>query len=115
MNDRFGLNKHQSKRNQRNQHSRRNQRRERERLEDKDKAKTKVKDAREKKEQPRKRRRGEPDAPFTRHDLVPNKQELRNDTEDVEVHAKGEEEVPELEDLVERRRACAKGHHRWVA
>lgn len=84
------------------------------RIEDTDKAKTKVKDDRERKEQPIKKRLGEPDAPLTRHDLVSNKQELRDDAEHVEVHAKGEEEVPELEDLVERRRACTEGHHRWV-
>lgn len=30
------------------------------------------------------------------------------------MHAEGEEKVPQLEDLVEWGRACAKGHYSWA-
>jgi hypothetical protein len=40
------------------------------------------------------------------HDIVAHEQELRDDTEDVEMDAESEEEVPELKDLVQGR--CAR-------
>jgi hypothetical protein len=43
------------------------------------------------------------------HDIVSHEEELCDNTEDIEVDPEGEEEVPELKDLVERRCAGAKG------
>lgn len=43
--------------------------------------------------------------------VIPHHIDLRDNAEDIEVRAKSEQEVPQLEDLVERRRASAQSHH----
>ena len=47
------------------------------------------------------------------HEFVADQVQLRNDANDVKMDAPGKQEIPELHNLIQRRRACADRKHRY--
>ena len=49
--------------------------------------------------------------PLRHHELISHEKQLSDDAEYVEMYAKREKEVPELENLIERGRTSTEGHY----
>lgn len=52
-------------------------------------------------------------SPGMAHEFVADQVQLRNDANDVKMDAPGKQEIPELHNLIQRRRACADRKHRY--